>query len=26
VDKEHVSEYKQKGSLPQEGREVVVFG
>jgi hypothetical protein len=26
VDKEHVSEYKLKGSLPQEGREVVVFG
>lgn len=23
---EHVSEYKLKGSLPQEGREVVVFG
>lgn len=26
VDKEHVSEYKLKGALPQEGREVVVFG
>jgi hypothetical protein len=26
ADKEHVSEYKQKGALPQEGREVVVFG
>lgn len=26
LDKEHVSEYKLKGSLPQEGREVVVFG
>lgn len=26
ADKEHVSEYKLKGSLPQEGREVVVFG
>lgn len=26
VDKEHVSEFKLKGSLPQEGREVVVFG
>ena len=26
VDKERVSEYKLKGSLPQEGREVVVFG
>lgn len=25
ADKEHVSEYKQKGGLPQEGREVVVF-
>lgn len=26
VDKELVSEYKLKGALPQEGREVVVFG
>lgn len=26
ADKEHVSEYKLKGSLPAEGREVVVFG
>jgi hypothetical protein len=26
ADKEHVSEFKLKGSLPQEGREVVVFG
>lgn len=26
VDKEVVSEYKLKGALPQEGREVVVFG
>lgn len=26
ADKEHVSEFKQKGALPQEGREVVVFG
>jgi len=26
VDKEHVSEYKLKGALPQEGREVIVFG
>lgn len=26
ADKEHVSEWKLKGSLPQEGREVVVFG
>jgi hypothetical protein len=26
VNNEHVSEYKLKGSLPQEGREVVVFG
>lgn len=26
VDKEHVSEFKLKGALPQEGREVVVFG
>lgn len=26
VDKEHVSEYKLKGSFPAEGREVVVFG
>jgi hypothetical protein len=25
IDKEQVSEYKLKGSLPQEGREVVVF-
>ena len=25
VDKEHVSEYKLKGSLPAEGREVIVF-
>lgn len=26
VGNEQVSEYKQKGGLPQEGREVVVFG
>lgn len=26
VGKEHVAEYKLKGSFPQEGREVVVFG
>lgn len=26
ADKEHVSEYKLKGALPAEGREVVVFG
>lgn len=26
MNNEHVSEYKLKGSLPQEGREVVVFG
>lgn len=26
VDKEHVKEFKLKGSLPAEGREVVVFG
>ncbi|HVW66488.1 MAG TPA: hypothetical protein VHA78_02025 [Candidatus Peribacteraceae bacterium] len=25
IDKEHVSEFKLKGSLPSEGREVVVF-
>lgn len=26
ADKEHVTEFKLKGSLPQEGREVIVFG
>ena len=26
ADKERVSEFKQKGGLPQEGREVIVFG
>jgi hypothetical protein len=26
ADKEHVSEYKLKGAMPAEGREVVVFG
>ncbi len=26
ADKEHVSEYKLKGAMPAEGREVIVFG